>query len=208
MFIKFISKLSDFTLPGKKAHFLAVPSKDRLKRISKLKFNIKKVKKAAVLIYCYPNNDKMFFSLIKRSDYNGVHSGQICLPGGKLEKNDKSLKDTAIRECSEELGISIDSDKDLFPLTPLYIPVSNFLVSPYLAHESFYPIFNPNFKEVALHIELSINQLMKLKIEKKKLKYELDTDSKIPCYTYQKHIIWGATAMILSEFKFLLASTK
>ena len=207
-FIKFVSKLNDFPLPGKKAQFLAVPTTDRLKRLSKKKLNIKKVKKAAVLIYCYPNNDKMYFSLIKRSDYNGVHSGQISLPGGKLEKYDKSLKETAIRECNEELGISIDFNKELFPLTPLYVPPSNFLVSPYIAHESFYPIFNPNSSEVALHIELSINQLMKLRIEKKKINDELDADSKIRCYIHKEHIIWGATAMILSEFKFLLASSK
>ncbi len=207
MFVEFVSKINYFSLPGQKAQFLAAPT-DRLKSMSKNIANIKKAKKAAVLIYCYPKKGKMYFSLIKRSDYNGVHSGQISLPGGKFDKNDRSLKETALRECNEELGISIDLNKNLFPLTPLYVPPSNFIVSPYLAYENSYPIFNPDSREVALHIEFSIKQLMKLKIEKKILRNEYLNDSSIPYYIYKGHVIWGATAMILSEFKFLLASSK
>ena len=83
----------------------------------------------------------MHLSLIKRSNYIGVHSGQISFPGGKPEPNDKKLEDTALRECSEELGIHI-VNKNLFPLTPLYIPPSNFLVSPFVTFENFNPKFN------------------------------------------------------------------
>ena len=205
MFVELFSKLSYFPLPGKKAQLKAAPA-NRFKNISKNVINLKRAKKAAVLIYCYPKKEKTYFSLIKRSNYNGVHSGQISLPGGKFDKNDSSLKETALRECGEELGITIDSNKDLFPLTQLYIPPSNFIVTPYLAYENFYPKFNPDSREVALHIEISIEELKKLKIEKKILINEYQNDSLIPCYTYKGHIIWGATAMILSEFKSLLAS--
>ena len=205
LFVELFSKLSYFPLPGKKAQLKAAPA-NRFKNISKNVINLKRAKKAAVLIYCYPKKEKTYFSLIKRSNYNGVHSGQISLPGGKFDKNDSSLKETALRECGEELGINIDLKKDLFALTPLYIPPSNFIVTPYLAYENFYPKFNPDSREVALHIEISIEELKKLKIEKKILINEYQNDSLIPCYTYKGHIIWGATAMILSEFKSLLAS--
>ena len=205
LFIELFSKLSYFPLPGKKAQLIAAPA-NRFKNISKNVINLKRAKKAAVLIYCYPKKEKTYFSLIKRSNYSGVHSGQISLPGGKFDKNDSSLKETALRECGEELGINIDLKKDLFALTPLYIPPSNFIVTPYLAYENFYPKFNPDSREVALHIEISIEELKKLKIEKKILINEYQNDSLIPCYTYKGHIIWGATAMILSEFKSLLAS--
>lgn len=205
LFIELFSKLSYFPLPGKKAQLKAAPA-NRFKNISKNVINLKRAKKAAVLIYCYPKKEKTYFSLIKRSNYSGVHSGQISLPGGKFDKNDSSLKETALRECGEELGINIDLKKDLFALTPLYIPPSNFIVTPYLAYENFYPKFNPDSREVALHIEISIEELKKLKIEKKILINEYQNDSLIPCYTYKGHIIWGATAMILSEFKSLLAS--
>ena len=205
LFIELFSKLSYFPLPGKKAQLTAAPA-NRFKNISKNVINLKRAKKAAVLIYCYPKKEKTYFSLIKRSNYSGVHSGQISLPGGKFDKNDSSLKETALRECGEELGINIDLKKDLFALTPLYIPPSNFIVTPYLAYENFYPKFNPDSREVALHIEISIEELKKLKIEKKILINEYQNDSLIPCYTYKGHIIWGATAMILAEFKSLLAS--
>ena len=207
LFIEFVSKLNYFPLPGKKAQLLAAP-KDRLKNISKNIIKQKRAKRAAVLIYCYPKNEKMYFSLIKRSNYGGIHSGQISLPGGKFDKNDCSLKETALRECSEELGITVDLNKDLFSLTPLYIPPSNFIVSPYLAYENFYPKFSPDSREVALHIEISIEKLMKLKIEKKILRNENRNNYSIPCYLYKKQVIWGATAMILSEFKSLLASVE
>ena len=134
---------------------------------------------------------KKYFSLIKRSNYSGVHSGQISLPGGKFDKNDSSLKETALRECSEELGINIDLKKDLFALTHLYIPPCNFIVTPYLAYENFYPKFNPDSREVALHIEISIDELMKLKIEKKILRNEYQNDSLIRCYICKGQIIWG-----------------
>ena len=205
LFIELFSKLSYFPLPGKKAQLIAAPA-NRFKNISKNLINLKRAKKAAVLIYCYPKKEKTHFSLIKRSNYSGVHSGQISLPGGKFDKNDSSLKETALRECSEELGINIDLKKDLFALIPLYIPPSNFIVTPYLAYENFYPKFNPDSREVALHIEISIDELMKLKIEKKILRNEYQNDSLIRCYICKGQIIWGATAMILSEFKSLLAS--
>ena len=205
LFIELFSKLSYFPLPGKKAQLIAAPA-NRFKNISKNVINLKRAKKAAVLIYCYPKNEKTYFSLIKRSNYSGVHSGQISLPGGKFDKNDSSLKETALRECGEELGITIDLKKDLFALTPLYIPPSNFIVTPYLAYENFYPKFNPDSREVALHIEISIEELKKLKIEKKLLRNEYRNDYLIPCYICKGHIIWGATAMILSEFKSLLSS--
>ena len=205
LFIELFSKLSYFPLPGKKAQLTAAPA-NRFKNVSKNIINLKRTKKAAVLIYCYPKKEKTHFSLIKRSNYSGVHSGQISLPGGKFDKNDSSLKETALRECGEELGITIDLKKDIFALTPLYIPPSNFIVTPYLAYENFYPKFNPDSREVALHIEISIEELKKLKIEKKILRNEYQNDSLIPCYTHKGQIIWGATAMILSEFKSLLAS--
>ena len=205
LFVELFSKLSYFPLPGKKAQLIAAPA-DRFKNISKNLINLKRAKKAAVLIYCYPKKEKIHFSLIKRSNYSGVHSGQISLPGGKFDKNDSSLKETALRECGEELGITIDLKKDIFALTPLYIPPSNFIVTPYLAYENFYPKFNPDSREVALHMEISIEELNKLKIENKFLRNEYRNEYSIPCYIYKRHIIWGATAMILSEFKSLLAS--
>ena len=148
----------------------------------------------------------MYLSLIKRSEYQGVHSGQISFPGGKSELSDASLEETALRECREELGISLEAVPKLIPLTPLYIPPSNFLVSPFITYNPQDPDFFPDAREVASHIELPLFKLMELEIEQRKLAEGPLQGSPVPCYFYQGHIIWGATAMILTEFKVFLAS--
>lgn len=198
------SKIKDFPLPGIEAQLIAAPFNRQNKLLSKKKY-VKSAKKAAVLIYCYPKMGVMHLSLIKRAYYKGVHSGQISFPGGKPEPEDQSLENTAIREYHEELGVKI-INKNLTPLTPVYIPPSNFLVSPFVTFDNFNPKFNLDKREVAAHIELPINKLMKLDIQKKSIDEGPLKDIEVPCFLYKKNLIWGATAMILSEFKFFLAS--
>lgn len=165
---------------------------------------IKTGRKAAVLLYCYPKGGSMHISLIKRSSYAGVHSDQISLPGGKVEPGDASLEATAIRECKEELGASPALGKQLVPLTPIYIPPSNFFVSPFIGVEEHYPLFAIDSREVALHIELPLFELLNLQIKQRRLEQGPHKGNPVPCYTYNKHMIWGATAMILTEFKVFL----
>ena len=203
-FIFSISKVKDFPLPGIVSQILAVPF-DRKKEINIEKVH-KKAKIAAVLIFCYPKKGKMHLSLIKRAVYNGVHSGQISFPGGKYESNDNTLENTAIRECNEELGVEINLGSILTGLTPVYIPPSNFYVKPFLAYSEFHPNFQINTREVEYHIELPLFKLLELKIKKKKLKDIAHRGKLVPCFTYKNHLIWGATAMILSEFKVFLGN--
>ena len=198
------SKVNDFPLPGLEAQLLAAPLDRKNKMYSKAEY-IKTAKKAAVLIYCYPKFDLMHLSLIKRSNYIGVHSGQISFPGGKPEQNDEKLEDTALRECSEELGIHI-VNKKLFPLTPLYIPPSNFLVSPFITFDNFNPKFNLDKREVAAHIQIPLFKLMELKLEKRHLEQGIQIGIEVPCFYFENNLIWGATAMILAEFKSFLTS--
>ena len=199
-----MSKVNDFPLPGEKAHLIAAPS-DRQNKISSKENYIKPPKKAAVLLYCYPKMEVMNLSLIKRTEYTGVHSGQISFPGGKLEPEDKSLKQTALRECQEELGIQIFNE-NFMELTPIYIPPSNFIVSPFITFDNFQPKFNLDRREVASLIELPISKLIELKIEKRFIEEGPLKGIEVPCFMFKKNFIWGATAMILSEFKFFLAS--
>jgi len=163
-------------------------------------------RRAGVMLFCYPKNNIMHLSLIKRSKYKGVHSGQICLPGGKQEKEDTSIWNTAKRECTEELGISLTQDKPLFSLTPTYIPPSNFMLSPFVAVENYYPSFNLNKREVAAHLELPLDELMNFQIKELILEEDTYSDKKVPGFIFDNHFIWGATAKILFEFKFLLES--
>ena len=198
------SKINDFPLPGLKAQLLAAPS-DRRDKINSIKGLVKSAKKAAVLLYCYPKSDMMHLSLIRRTNYIGVHSGQISFPGGKPEPQDEKLEITALRESNEELGVRILND-NLVSLTPIYIPPSNFLVTPYLTFDNFYPNFKLDKREVADHIQLPLFKLLELEIEKRFLDEGPQKGIEVPCFYYDNNLIWGATAMILSEFKIFLTS--
>ena len=203
-FVDSFSKVKEIPLPGKKAQLLAAPL-SRIREMPSESVYLKAAKQAAVLLYCYPKEGQMHLSLIKRTEYEGVHSGQISFPGGKKEKSDQSLQQTAIRECNEELGTQINENKKLISLTPLYIPPSNFLVTPFLAYESFCPKFTPDHREVAIHIEIPLFKILELKIEQHRFEPSLGKEIQVPCFAYQNYFIWGATAMILSEFKVFLA---
>jgi 8-oxo-dGTP pyrophosphatase MutT (NUDIX family) len=94
---------------------------------------LSKAKKSAVLILLNLNETDIYIPFIKRIRDGSMHSGQIAFPGGKFEKFDGNLKETALREAQEEIGIDAQSIVVLAELTPLYIPVSNFLVQPIVA---------------------------------------------------------------------------
>ena len=87
--------------------------------------------RAAVLALLYPSGGVAHLVFIKRNEYDGPHSAQVSFPGGAWEEGDDSLEQTAIRETREELGIQ-DDIEILGALTPLHIPVSNFLVYPFV----------------------------------------------------------------------------
>lgn len=164
--------------------------------------------KGAVLVLLYMHGASIHTVAILRQQYNGVHSGQISFPGGKQEPNE-DLEKTALREAKEELGIVIEDVEIIGSLTNLYIPVSNFIVQPYLGVLNGTPSFKPDNKEVAKIIEINVNHLLDDATVKSKpimislLNQELDT----AYYDLQQQTIWGATAMILSELKELLKQT-
>ena len=106
-FIEFIIKIKDFNLKGKLAHKKMAPY-NRISENEQNKINNFTYKEAAVLILIYPSDKGVpCFVLIERTISSGVHSGQISLPGGKKEKNDKSFWDTSIRETNEEIGVNL-----------------------------------------------------------------------------------------------------
>jgi 8-oxo-dGTP pyrophosphatase MutT (NUDIX family) len=202
-FINCVSNVKDFSLPGKHAHLLTAPI-ERREQFEQLPTEFPNAKKAAVLLYCYPKEGLMYLSLIKRANYDGPHSGQISLPGGKPEESDQSLWHTALRECSEELGVMPQESKPLLNLSPIYIPPSNFLVSPFVVVEAQTPRFTLDPREVAQHIEIPLSELIAAKVKQSHLKHGVFEGATVPCYIYEEHTIWGATAMILSEFKLFL----
>ncbi len=157
-------------------------------------------RKSAVLISLFPENNKINTLLIKRTTYDGVHSGQISFPGGKFDDIDESLIQTALREAYEEVGINPSDVEVLGTLTPLFIPVSNLEVLPVVGLLNTNPELLLNSYEVEFTITIPIchlknpaNRLIKEIIVSE---YSIEAPYiKVDCED-----VWGATAMIISEF--------
>ncbi|MEN2282518.1 CoA pyrophosphatase [Algoriphagus sp. SE2] len=206
-FIRIIKNGLEIPLPGIEAHINMSP-----KPINKKRFDPKRPenhRKGAVLLLFYPDQEEVFFPLIKRPEYDGVHSGQIALPGGKMELEDPDLIYTALREASEEVGINPEEVEILGKMTDLYIAPSNFLVTPVLGFTNSKPDFIPEEKEVERIIQTTIRNLSSPDILKQKTleiseSFRLDT----PYFDIEKEVVWGATAMILGEFLRIMENGK
>ncbi len=161
-------------------------------------------KLSAVCILLYEQNGNIYFPLIERARYDGVHSGQIALPGGSFESSDADTGQTALRELAEETGYSSKAIQLLGKLSDIYIPPSNFLVQPYVACTHELPIFRHDTSEVAELIPLALHELMDEERVKETTLEVRGYKIKTPYFDVQGRILWGATAMMLNEFKQLL----
>jgi 8-oxo-dGTP pyrophosphatase MutT (NUDIX family) len=182
-------------LPGERAQNKMVP-----KGIRNFPQNDNPPSSAAVLLLIFPVNSEPYTVFIKRTEYPGVHSGQISLPGGRIEATDVDLQHTALRETSEELGISSDNIKIIGKLSPLFIPVSRFEVNPYVGYTNYKPDWKPDFNEVTYAIETSIKELSSPQVVKSEIWHIHGNNLNVPFYHVKNEKIWGATAMIIAEF--------
>lgn len=158
-------------------------------------------RKGAVLSLLYPRNNRMHTVLILRNVYVGTHSGQVSFPGGKREDQDMSLWDTAIREAEEEIGISGKDIKYLGQLTDVYIPPSQFLVTPFMGYVDYAPAFRPDPREVQKIIETPLSEFLlpEKQNEKHLFIQALGSSMKVKYFDIAGETVWGATAMMLSE---------
>ncbi|WP_339881618.1 CoA pyrophosphatase [Polaribacter vadi] len=205
-FKNFTDKIEDFKnveLGGLDAQFKMAP-KLRL-QYNKDKIAANNPRKAAVLALFYPNKkNETTLLLTQRPSYKGIHSAQISFPGGKAEKTDGNLKETALRETFEEVGVQTSSIKIIRELTDVYIPPSNFLATPFLGFIDKKPAFILNH-EVANTIEILVSDLLnENNITTVNLTTSYMKNIDVPCFKIDDHIIWGATGMMLSEIKELL----
>lgn len=208
-FLLFVEQLSEQlqkTLPGEATQFeMAHIERERI-FYENLQEGDYKV--SAVLIFIYPNKqNEPSFLLIERPTYDGHHSAQIALPGGKAEPFDFSIKATALREFSEETGC-VESPSVIGKCTPVYIPISKFVVHPFVGYLNYKPNFTPDAREVAQLIECPIATLVDPSNVKETIVTPIENVSfKTPYFDLENKIVWGATAMILNEFKVVLNST-
>lgn len=185
-------------LPGRNAQYLMAPE-TRLTEDEYLKL-FPEFKISCVLFLLYPSKNKTMLLLIERGGSTGIHSGQIALPGGKHETSDPSLQATALREAEEETGIKAKDVCMLGQLTDLFIPASKFKVFPFVGYVNYRPDFIANEAEVKSIIETDIEILLKDEIKSKKEFVTIYGKLPAPYFKYNQHEIWGATAMMISEF--------
>ena len=190
-------------LPGKEAHKELAPYRNEIE----LDFKNKNPKIASTLLLIYPKNDSLFFCLIQRNEYKGTHSNQISFPGGKNEIGE-SMKETALRETMEEIGVDPISINIIGELTQVFVPPSNFLIQPFVGYCDFTPVFKPDKREVKKIIEVNIKALFKKDVIKvKKMSFKKSSGKikfDVPYLDLNNKIVWGATSVILNEFRKML----
>tara|TARA_R110001592_G_scaffold61993_7_gene189439 strand:- start:2583 stop:3215 length:633 start_codon:yes stop_codon:yes gene_type:complete len=197
----FLSEQLMADLPGKLAHEEAAP----YRKVDYDTLDLNAVKKSGVLILFYKKEGETHLVLIQRPIYKGTHSGQIAFPGGKVEESDKDIIHTALREANEEVGVEMDDVEVLGKLSDVYIPVSNFLVTPVVGVINYAPTFIPELREVAEIVELRIGHLIQVeKLRLANIKLSNGLVMKVPTFELNQKIIWGATALMLNELRYLL----
>ena len=186
-----------FALPGQASHTKLFPS-NRIDLMKQSKDRDLAVKSAVLLLF-YEDGGVIKLPLIKRTEDGFTHSGQVSFPGGKVEKEDVDICKTALRETQEEIGIELSEITVIGQLSDLFIPVSNFVVTPVLAYMKTKPQFVPNADEVQYVISCDLKKLIKPTTLKSKMMNFKGQDINIPYFDVDGEVVWGATAMILSE---------
>jgi len=207
--IAFVTELSERVkadLPAFAAHQKVMAHR---KPVNELSDELRTARQSAVLIFLYPHESQWHTVFIQRSNYKGVHSGQIAFPGGKFELDDKSLQDTALREAEEEVAIPAKRVNTIGRISSLYVPPSNFLINPYIGYDLERPNFEPEPLEVADILELPLELLIgDHRLRDQEIRLADGRFLKVKGFPVGDRFIWGATAMILKEFADIVEELK
>jgi 8-oxo-dGTP pyrophosphatase MutT (NUDIX family) len=190
-------------LPGEEAQFKMAPLR-RKELLEMYRAGNYTPVQSAVLISLYPKDNSIYTALMLRTKDAGAHSEQVSFPGGKQEAFDESLFQTAWREAQEEVGIGDNKIMLKFALTPVYIPVSNFMVNPFVVVFPEILSFHINEKEVKELLEMDVGFLFDPKNKGTAFFQSKTSKIEAPFYRLKEHKIWGATAMLLSELETIL----
>lgn len=156
-------------------------------------------RQGAVLILLYNREGRTHTVLTRRRDDLAAHAGQISLPGGRREERE-TLQQAALRETVEEVGVRPALIRLLGELTPLYIPPSDYEVHPFVGWYARKPRFVPQDAEVAEIIEVPLARLLDSGVRNVETWQRGEISLEVPYFHVDTHKVWGATAMILSEF--------
>lgn len=194
-------------LPGLEAQMQMISHKLAMPASKISRFNIPEDhRKASVLALLYQKEGRWHTALMQRPESPYPHSKQVSFPGGGYEKTDENNAFTALRETEEEFGIPKENIQLIGKLTHVYIPVSNYLVQPFVGYLNQPPQFIPEAGEVDEIVEVPIDQLLDPANRRQKT---IETHGgmilpDVPYFALNDKIVWGATAMMLSEFAAVL----
>ncbi len=186
-------------LPGERAHRRLLPTGRPYRNVRDAPLS---VRSGAVLI-CVTDVPTLTVPFIRRSEDASPHSGQIALPGGGTEENDLDNVETALREAREEIGLSAENLRVVGELSPLFIDVSNYMITPVVARytgtEPFpWETLTPHHLEVAEILPVPLCELERSRAVRPVV--ARGSRRSVPSYRHDHHVIWGATAMIIAEF--------
>ncbi|HHB79281.1 MAG TPA: CoA pyrophosphatase [Saprospiraceae bacterium] len=162
-------------------------------------------KMAGVMILLFPKNEEIHFSLIQRQGHPlDPHQHQISLPGGKQEANE-NLQQTAVRETFEEIGVRPDLIRVIGELSSVYVGASHFIIHPFVGFLQEYPSFTAQPEEVKELLEIPLAHLLdNHKVKQTSLNVRGHLLKNVPYFDLAEKVVWGATAMVLNEFKEVL----
>lgn len=183
-------------LPGQEAHFTMAPIYRQNPALSRI--DGKPCREAAVLAMLFPVDEAPHVLLTARPDTMRDHAGQVSFPGGRREEAE-TLLETALREADEEVGLAPDAVDVLGPLTPFYIPPSNFCVHPFVGALSTLPDLYPHDEEVAAIIHAPLKHLLAPGTRRREPRTIRGKTFEIPFFAVESYTVWGATAMMLAE---------
>lgn len=189
-------------LPGESAHRLMLPQgRDLYPTTDK-----SSITQSSVLMLFFPYNGKINTCLIRRPSTMRNHGGQLAFPGGRCEPSDKDLIQTALRESFEEIGTNSNQLEIIGALTPLYVQISNFTINPFIGWSETLPLFTIDNREVDEIFLIPVEKLLHHSANQLRMVTTIHGTYEVPGFYIDELFIWGATAMIISEFNEIFKS--